>query len=243
MRSFFCAGLVLALTLTATGGCSREPSRRTTPVDGLRYVQIPRGTFLMGSAPGEESQDVILGRAKVTISRSFWISETEVSQRAFRSVMGINPSFFRGDNRPVEQVSWHEAREYCSRVGGRLPTQAEWEYMARAGTQSGRYGQLNEIAWWAGNSQRQTHSVALKQPNAFGVYDALGNVTEWTATLYGGVLKAGTDPQGPTDGPGPSLRGGAWDYPAESVQAWSPAWAGASDRLSTVGFRCVVDRF
>src|SRR4029079_17468029 len=105
------------------------------PKDGLKYVWIPKGTYQMGCSPGD---DECMDREKpphtVTISQGFWIGQTEVTQEAYRLVKGVNPSSFKGPNRPVDNLSWEDARSYCEAVGFRLPTEAEWEYAARAGT-------------------------------------------------------------------------------------------------------------
>ena len=118
------------------------------------------------------------------ITRGFWIGQTEVTQEAYQKVKGTNPSNFKGSALPVEQVSWTDANVYCEAVGMRLPTEAEWEYAARGGSTAARYGTLDNVAWFRGNSGSKTHPVAQKQPNGFGLYDVLGNVWEWVADWY-----------------------------------------------------------
>lgn len=143
----------------------------------------------------------------VTITTGFWLGQTPVTQAAYRRVTGSSPSHFKGDGLPVEQVSCAQARNYCRAIGGRLPTEAEWEYAARAGSTGARYGSLNEIAWYAGNSGGRTHRAGQKRPNAFGLYDMLGNVWQWTAGEGPGTAV-------PPGAAAPTLRGGSWgSYP------------------------------
>ena len=169
------AGLLGALLMCAA--LSSGEVLKVNPRDGLAYVFVPAGSMLAGCSAGDTEcfgwEDA--PRA-VEISRGFWIGQTEATQQAFQTVMGSNPSRYRGRNRPVEQVSWMVAVKYCAMVGMRLPTESEWEFAARGGTPASKYGSLNEIAWADSNSGDQTHPVAQKKPNAFGLYDTLGNV-------------------------------------------------------------------
>jgi formylglycine-generating enzyme required for sulfatase activity len=169
------------LTLALLAACILMSGQvRTNPKDGLIYVYIGPGRYRMGCSEGDTecfawekpAQDMI-------VPRGFWIGQTEVTQTAFRHIMGRNPSKYRGDQLPVDQVSWYDARSYCGAVGLRLPTEAEWEYAARGGTTSARYGPVDDIAWTDGNSNDSTHPVATKHPNAYGLYDMIGNVWEW----------------------------------------------------------------
>ncbi len=147
----------------------RPGTVRRNPSDGLPYVWIPAGEFQMGCSPGDsECQADEKPPHAVRISRGFWLGQTEVTQAAYEKLAGSNPSNFKGEERPVEQVSWDDARKYCEAAGGRLPTEAEWEYAARAGSTASRYGELDAIAWFSGNSGNQTHPVKQKQPNALG---------------------------------------------------------------------------
>ncbi len=139
--------------------------------------------------------------------------------------MGSNPSHFKGAQLPVESVDWNQAAEYCRRVGGRLPTEKEWEYAARAGSTGARYGALDAVAWHGGNSGNTTHPVGQKQANAWGLYDMLGNVWEWTADDYNSERKV--------------LRGGSWSVIIRYVRV--SFRDGLMPALSDVnaGFRCV----
>jgi formylglycine-generating enzyme required for sulfatase activity len=177
-------------------------------INGVRYdlALIPAGEFQMGSNVGWGEQPV----HTVRISKGFWLGKTEVTQGLWQAVMGSNPSHFNyGDNYPVERVSWDNCQAFITKlnqmVGGsffRLPTEAEWEYACRAGTTGDRFGDLDAIAWFDGNSGLTTHPVGQKQPNAFGLYDTIGNVWEWCQDWYGESYTAGyqTDPTGAASG-------------------------------------------
>jgi hypothetical protein len=145
---------------------------------------------------------------------SFLINKFEVSQYEFRRVMGYNPSFRQGNPLPVENVNWQEAVQYCREIGGRLPTEAEWEYAARAGTNSAySWGSRNagDYAWYYANSSKKTHPVGIKKPNDWGLHDMNGNVFEWVADWYGKYQKIGLkDPQGSQTGNARVTRGGSW---------------------------------
>ena len=162
----------------------------------------------------------------VDIAGGFWLGQTPVTQQAFQRVTGQSPSYFKGANLPVESVNWDEAQSYCQAIGGRLPTEAEWEYAARAGTTGARYGDLDQIAWYRGNSGGQTREVGQKQPNAWGLFDMLGNVWQWTADWY-------------TEGQTRSLRGGSWLNVPRDVRVSGRFRFGPGDHINSLGFRCV----
>jgi formylglycine-generating enzyme required for sulfatase activity len=221
---------------------------RLNSKDGLTYVWILPGTFTMGCSPDDsERGDCSVGDEpthQVTITKGFWIGQTEVTQAAYVRVIGSNPSYFHhGAILPVETISWDEARAYCAAAGMRLPTEAEWEYAARGGTSSARYGTLDAVAWHSGNSRRNTHDIALKQPNRYGLYDMLGNVWEWTADRFEPHYyrsSPSSDPQGPSAVELRTMRGGFWstyDWPRASDRfGLSPG-----SRYSNLGVRCAGD--
>lgn len=198
---------------------------KVNPKDALTYVWIPPGTFRMGCSADDAECDYDEEPAHtVTITRGFWMGQTEVTQAAYQRVVGTNPSHFHGDRLPVETVTWNDANSYCRAVGMRLPTEAEWEYAARAGSTASRYGKLDAIAWYFENSSNQTHEVGQKQPNPWGLDDMLGNVWEWVAdwadaNYYG--HSPSQDPPGPSSGEYRVVRGGSWFsvYLPESLRA------------------------
>jgi formylglycine-generating enzyme required for sulfatase activity len=195
----------------------------------MQFVQIPRGEFMMGCSPEDsECGSDEKPRHKVKISQAFFLGTTEVTQGQWRSVMGNNPSFFSycGDNCPVEQVSWNDAQDFikklCQKEGMspckyRLPTEAEWEYSARAGGFTTYYwGNRMDgaYAWYDGNSGGKTHEVGTRKPNAWGLYDMTGNVWEWVQDWYdSGYYGKGdvVDPRGASSGELRSLRGDSWN--------------------------------
>ena len=224
---------------TPAPGTVASPTK-TNPKDGLIYVWIPPGTFAMGSSPGDTEWDTDEKPAHpVTLTQGFWLGQTPVTQQAYERLTGKNPSHFKGPNRPVEQVTWDEAQGYCRAIGGRLPTEAEWEYAARAGTAGARYGVLDRVAWYDANSGNKTHDVGQKQANAFGLYDMLGNVWQWTADWYGRYgAAAQSDPSGPASGQYRVLRGGSWGDVSWFVRVSTRGWHLPGNRFSDFGFRC-----
>ena len=195
-------------------------------VDGISYVMKPveGGTFQMGSNDSEADSDEKPVHS-ITVS-SFYMGETEVTQALWKAVMGGNPSRFKGDDLPVEQVSWNDCQEFIEKLNGltgkdfRLPTEAEWEYAARGGKKSNGYKYagsktVDNVAWYDGNSGSKTHPVKTKQPNELGLYDMSGNVFEWCQDRYGSYSSGSqTDPKGPSSGSYRMLRGGCWFYGA-----------------------------
>ncbi len=184
----------------------------------MEFVTVPLGGFQMGSNGGEIDEKPVHG---VAISHSFQLGKFEVTQGQWLTVMGSNPSFFQGDeSRPVEQVSWNDVQAFIAQLNNsndgylyRLPTEAEWEYAARAGRTSEISGILGDIGWYSANSGNQPHPVGQKQPNAWGLYDMQGNVSEWVQDWYASGYYASspsTDPPGPLTGSSKVFRGGGW---------------------------------
>jgi formylglycine-generating enzyme required for sulfatase activity len=218
---------------------STGPKTKVNPKDGLTYVWIPPGTFMMGCSPSDtECEDYERPAHSVVLTKGFWIGETEVTQSAYQRAMGSNPSVYRGERLPVESITWNDAQNYCQAVTMRLPTEAEWEYAARGGNPAARYGAVDSSAWYSGNSVR-THEVATKKPNRFGLYDTLGNVWEWVADWYGDYREGlAADPKGPSSGIYRVVRGGSWGYLASLARASNRNWLGPYSRNVDLGVRC-----
>jgi formylglycine-generating enzyme required for sulfatase activity len=224
-----------------------------------RLRWIPPGRFLMGSPEDEKGRFGDEGpQHAVIISRGFWLFATPCTQALWEAVMGENPSQFKAPDRPVESVSWNAAQKFIDRLNEKipgldltLPTEAQWEHACRAGTQTALYTplsmdvngtepDLDAIAWYGGNSGRETHPVGQKAPNGWGLYDMLGNVLEW---CFDGRRdyqdKSELDPLGPAE-PGAArvLRGGSWGYTAQNVRVAIRYGNHPDDRNGNVGFRC-----
>ncbi|MBF0527977.1 MAG: formylglycine-generating enzyme family protein [Deltaproteobacteria bacterium] len=250
------AGLALLmglsqLVLPAASSSGGERKKFTNSL-GMEFVLIPAGKFMMGSLPSETDGDTDETRHQVTISRPFYMQTTEVTQGQWRALMGNNPSKFKdcGDDCPVESVSFNEILDFISRLndkeGGaeyRLPTEAEWEYAARAGN-TGAYcfgndtDKLDEYAWYSNNSGGRTHPVGRKRPNAWGLYDMHGNVWEWCRDRYGNYpSKPVTDPQGPSRGAFRQDRGGGWDSWAYILRSAFRSGQETATRYNFLGFR------
>ena len=216
------------------------------------FVWIPPGTFVMGSPGSEEGRDADEVQHTVTLTEGFWLSDHEVTQSEYQAVMGSNPSFWKGEGLPVEQVSWDDAVLYCQKLTDRersagritlqqayrLPTEAEWEYAARAGTTGPRYGELDTIAWCLLNSGSKTHPVKQKAANGWGLHDMIGNVFEWCSDRYG-KYPAGSivDPQGPSSGASRVIRGGSWGSDDWFVRSAVRLWDVQGDLGHYLGFR------
>jgi formylglycine-generating enzyme required for sulfatase activity len=201
---------------------------------GTECVWCPPGQFMMGSPSSEPDRDSDEDQHEVVLTRGFFLSETECTQGQWEAVMGGNPSCYKGTERPVEKVSWEKAVEYCRKLTAkhraegilpfgwewRLPTEAEWEYAARAGTTGPRYGELDAIAWYHGNSDYKTDEVKGKKANEWGLYDMIGNVWEWCSDWYGEYPTGSvTDPKGPSSGSDRVSRGGSWLLDAEFARS------------------------
>ena len=198
---------------------------RTFTVNGVKFTMVPveGGTFTMGatSEQGSDAEEDEKPAHKVTLC-DYYIGQTEVTQALWEAVMGSNPSFFEGDNLPVEQVSWNDCQVFIQKLNQltgkqfRLPTEAEWEYAARGGRKSQGYkyaggNNIGSVAWYTGNSGIETHPIGTKQANELGIYDMSGNVYEWCSDWYGDYTSSSqSDPQGPSSGSGRVGRGG--DY-------------------------------
>jgi len=256
---------------------------RENPKDGLKYVWIPPGTFMMGCSPGDNECGAEEKPAhQVTITRGFWMGQTPVTVGAYKRFAAatgrqmppeakvqdrsLNPGW-GNEAKPITNVNWDDAHTYCSWAGGRLPTEAEWEYAARAGSTAARYGNLDEIAWYADDSGGQPldsarivkedganfgkrldengngiHEVTGKRANAFGLYDMLGNVWEFVNDWFDPNYYQNSpsqDPPGPPSGTLRLLRGGSWLSVPRLVRASMRHRGVSASRIDYIyGLRC-----
>ena len=242
---------LLLLMLLITVGCddsseSEQSLESITNTIGMKLNLIPAGTFMMGSPDTEEHREDDEFQHKVTISKAFYMQTTEVTQGQWRAVMHTEPwkgqEFSKyvkeGANYAATYISWHDAVAYCKKLSEkesktyRLPTEAEWEYACRGGTETRwSFGDdeedLGDYAWYAKNAwdiEHYAHQVGLKKPNAFGLYDMHGNVYEWCHDYYGEDYYKQSpekDPTGPTSGTSRVFRGGSWYDGARSARSAS----------------------
>ena len=189
----------------------------------IEMVKVEAGTFMMGAT--SEMKDPYSDEKplhQVTLTNDYYMGKYEVTQALWEAVMGSNPSNFKGDNLPVEKVSWNDCQEFISKLNSltgrkfRLPTEAEWEYAARGGKKSRSYqysgsSNISDVAWYDGNSGSKTHPVGTKQANELGIYDMAGNVSEWCQDRYGSYVSSSqTNPTGADSGSRRVFRGGGW---------------------------------
>jgi formylglycine-generating enzyme required for sulfatase activity len=236
-------------------GCPPPPVRSgsyTERVNGVSFemVEVEGGTFQMGSSSSGETNEVPIH--SVTLS-SFSIGKTEVTQGQWQAVMGNNPSGFKGDTRPVEQVSWEDCQEFVVKLNRltdkqyRLPTEAEWEYASRGGNKSRGYtysgsDTLDEVGWNWDNSGSEPHAVGQKRANELGLYDMTGNVWEWCNDWYGSDYygqSPSSNPQGPSSGSHRVTRGGSWNNLAQYCRSAIRNFNSPSHRFNDLGFRLV----
>jgi formylglycine-generating enzyme required for sulfatase activity len=240
---------------------------------GMHLVFIPAGEFTMGSPDKEKDRRTNEEQHKVTLTKPVYLGKYEVTQAEWKKVTGNSPSNFKGENNPVEQVCWEDCQEFLKRLNtptppspplrsgassqtptGQaptpplfcLPTEAQWEYACRAGTQTrfsfgDRDGDLGEYAWYSGNWDGKTHPVGGKKPNAWGGYDMHGNVWEWCED-WKAEYQAGTatDPKGPESGWYRVFRGGSWREDAADCRSALRYYGSPVSRLSIVGCRVCV---
>lgn len=239
---------------------------RENPKDGLKYVWIAPGTFMMGCSSGDDGcWKWETPPHQVTITRGFWIGLTPVTMEAYRRFaeatgrqLSLLPGFAEGwangsdpaillarELNPITTVTWDEAQAYCGWIGGRLPTEAEWEYAARGGNTEARYEPVDEEAWYDPSLAKQQHDVLQKQVNGFGLIDMLGYVTQWVNDWFKVDYYQGSsaqDPRGPSTGDGRVLRGGTWLINPKLVHAWDRIGVDPTSRHGNIGFRCVGKR-
>ncbi|NDV60133.1 formylglycine-generating enzyme family protein [Bacteroides sp. 519] len=248
---FFILSLLIVQVLSAQE--QRVKALEATHNLPIEMIHVEGGTFTMGATSEQsgDSYDWELPVHQVTLS-SYSIGKYEVTQLQWKQVMGNNPSHFKGDNLPVENVSWDDVQEFISKLNAltgkryRLPTEAEWEYAARGGNKSQGYKysgshSISNVGWYTDNSNNTTHAVGTKSPNELGIYDMSGNVWEWCADWYGAYsINAQTNPKGPATGGRRVLRGGSWSYIAGYCRVSYRDYFTPADRDSYLGFRLAL---
>jgi sulfatase modifying factor 1 len=283
--------LKLAVLMTLAGvsfaAGADKPKVRKNDKDGLKYVWLPAAEFTMGCQGADCDATKEVTPHPVRLSKGFWIGQTEVTVGAYKKfakatgqalppdpdfrVRILNPGWAQ-DDLPMIAITWDEAKHYCEWAGGRLPTGAEWEYAARAGTTGPIYGDADRISWNSDNSGKPLdsakaqkelaggdgkkmlevlkgngntpHPVGLKEPNAFGLYDTIGNVLEWVSDFQAHeftITAPETDPHGPETGTRHGSRGGSWITGPDRLRVTSQTSGALEYRSNYLGVRCVQD--
>ena len=225
---------------------------------GMEFILVPSGSFMMGADKKlEDASNDETPRHRVIISKAFYLGKFQVTQSQWVTVMGDNPSEFKGSSNPVENVSWDNVRSFVHKLNQmegtdkyRLPTEAEWEYAARADTESTYFfgyedRDLGRYAWYAGNSGEKTHPVGQKGANAWGLHDIHGNVWEWVQDWYDGDYYSqgrATDPQGPSSGKYRVMRGGCWYHNAGACRVAYRHYDWPDFRYYNYGFRVLLEQ-
>ena len=236
------------------GTSSYTPVVKTYEANGVSFqmVEVRGGTFTMG-ATSEQASDAFDDEKpahSVTLS-SYYIGKTEVTQELWQAVMGSNPSYYKGDRKPVECVSWDDCQTFISKLNSltgkkfRLPTEAEWEFAARGGIKSKGYkysgsNTLGDVAWYDDNSGSTTHDVGTKNPNELGLYDMSGNVYEWCNDWYGYDYYGSSpsnNPIGPGSGTHRVCRGGSWSGIARDCRSSDRDYGTPGVRHGGLGLR------
>ena len=216
--------------------------------DNGNFVFVKGGIFQMGSNDENNEKPI----HNVTLD-NFYIGKYAVTQKEWKEVMGNNPSYFKGDNLPVEQVSWNDIQEFLARLNSntgknyRLPTEAEWEYAAKGGLQTANYkysgsNDIGVVAWYSSNSSSKTHAVGTKQANELGIYDMTGNVWEWCNDWYDKNYYSESPnkkPQGPESGYYRVDRGASWNNSPSDCRTATRGSNPSVRRGSHLGFRLV----
>ncbi len=235
------------------------------PELGMKMIYVEPGCFLMGSdddgsSYNNDRYDIEKPVHEVTISRGYWIGKYEVTQSEYQSIVGSNPSDLKGDNKPVENVSWNDAVKFCEKLTERehqagrlpsgyeyrLPTEAEWEFAARGGIRSCGYkysgsDDVNSVAWYISNSCNRMHEVGAKSGNELGIHDMSGNVCEWCYDWLGNYPGGSvTDPTGASSSSYRVIRGGSWGKSARRCRSTGRNGEGLLRRHRHLGFRLVM---
>lgn len=225
----------------------------TDPVTGMEFVWEPGGCFQMGCGSWAGNCDSDEKPVHEVCLDGFWMGKYEVTQGQWEKVMGGNPARFKGNNRPVEQVSWNDCRKFIERLNGRssgsyrfgLPTEAQWEYACRSGGKPEKYAggdDVDRVAWYGGNSGKRTHDVGTKSPNGLGIYDMSGNVWEWCEDIYAKDAYSKHSGKNPIYDAGGSVRvfrGGSWRVIARNVRCGHRSSYAPGFGNNYLGFRLI----
>ncbi len=257
-----CLCLTSVMNATPLHAQNTEDRKEVTNSVGMKLVQIPAGTFMMGSPTGEKDRFDDETQHQVTLSKPFSMGRTEVTQGQWKKVMGTEPwkgmqYVQEGDDYPATYISWNDAVEFCKKLSilegktYRLPTEAEWEYACRGGTKTAfsfgdNEAELGKYAWFRGNAwdidEKYAHRVAQKQANPFGLYDMHGNVWEWCSDWYGEYSSGSlTDPEGSRSGSSRVVRGGSWFRVPDFVRSACRNYVTPEFRFNFFGFRLVLE--
>lgn len=233
-----------------TSPAAAKPKTWVNPVDGQTYAWIPPGEFTMGCSEADsECADDEKPAHPVSIDKGFWLGQTEVTLAAYRKYAnghGATAPAGAGDM-PASEVSWAQAKAYCAATGGRLPTEAEWEYAARGGKSGPYYGVVSDIAWYAGNSGDVPHPVGKKKPNAYGLYDVLGNVREWVLDRYYKKYDVNDPATGErveqplASNASTVARGGFWESEPAAIRVSHRSALETDSADPSIGWRCASD--
>lgn len=230
------------------------PKTFTSSSTGMDFILIPAGEFMMGSSDYEVGRYVNEGKVREVIIKSpFNLGKHPVTQKQWVAIMGDNPSYFKGDEMPVENVSWNDVQRFIIKLNDmeetdkyRLPSEAEWEYTCRAGTTTKFYfgddeSKIGDYAWYSGNSDSETHPIGQKKPNHWGIYDMYGNVWEWVQDKWHDKYNE----VAPSDGSAwrdennfsHVVRGGSWDNNADGCRSATRYKSFSGDCSYNIGFR------
>lgn len=229
--------------------------RNVLSIDGVEFPfrWCPPGIFMMGTPDDEPGRDDDESLHEVELTHGFQILETPVTQKMYETIMGDNPSCFKGENNPVEQINFPMILDFCDKLNKRindpdfevsLPTEAQWEYACRAGTSTPfeNSDSIDEVGWCFENADQKTHPVAQKQANPWGLYDMHGNVFEWCLDWYADYTGERTDPAGPPkELTFRCMRGGAWNAPGRTCRASSRLGCSPECIHHYNGFRIVLN--
>lgn len=255
IRNYFTVFITILLII----GCAGKEIKRGdsfTNFINMEFIYIEPGEFIMGSPLNEKGRDKDENQRKSIIEKGFYLQTTEVTQGHWQAIMGSNPAYFKdcGDECPVENVPWSWVQNFIKRLNQiershtyRLPTEQEWEYACRAGSYSAfhfgnSYTQLDQYAWFSGNSEGRTHPVGTKKPNGWGLHDMYGNVWEWTQSCYhyyapGTIIPETT--HNPTGCSNRYVRGGSWVNNPLDLRSANRYNEHAANRHFGLGFRLV----